>query len=72
MDCVLEELEDDLCSTDRIDPGVSDVLGVIGDFELPLTGEDSVLVLRVSAEPLMLVFAASFLVEGRRRKDFQE
>ena len=71
MDCVLEELEEDLCPTDRIDLGVSDVFGVIGDFKL--LEDSSVSVSRVRPGPLMLlVLATCFLLEGRRRNDFQE
>lgn len=45
---------------------------MIGDFELPFTGDDNVFVSRVKAEPLTTLLA-SFFVEGfRRRKAFQE
>lgn len=56
-----------------MDPGVNVVLGVIGDLELPFTGDDSVRVSSVNAEPFEPLLASLFDDVFRRRKtDFQE
>jgi hypothetical protein len=73
LDCVLDELYDERRSMERTDAGVREVLGVIGDLELPLPCVDNVWVSRVNAEPFTLLLA-SFFEEGFRRwkTDFQE
>ena len=73
LDCVLDELYDERRSVERIDAGVREVWGVIGDLEFPLLCVDNVWVSRVNAEPFTLLLA-SFFEEGFRRwkTDFQE
>lgn len=73
---MLDELYDDRWSAGvRTEAGVSDVLGVIGDFESPTAaGDDKARVSSLSAG-LARPSLASFLADevGRRRKtDFHE
>lgn len=72
---MLEELyEDRWSAADKTEAGVSDVLGVIGDLELPMAGgDDKVRVSSVNGG-LLKPLLASFLEDDGRRKniDFHE
>lgn len=74
LDCVLDELYDDRWSTEMIDPGVSVVLGVIGELEMPFTEDDvNVRVSSINVEPLDPLLASLFDDGCRRRNtDFHE